>query len=311
MTSRARRIRRFFLLGGLAVALGGSVIGWVLSAPHPAFSEEEAAELDRLGDAVRGGVVFDAAGCASCHASPGQPDRHRLGGGLALASPFGTFHVPNISPDPEDGIGGWRTIDLANAVMSGVSPDRRHYYPALPYVDYAHMQVEDLRDLTAYLRTLPPVRNRTPPHELLFPLTIRRLVGFWKLLYFDRSPSAAEPSNSSPWSRGHYLVEALGHCAECHSSRNLLGAIEPSTRFAGGPDQEGVGFVPNITPFGIGNWSEDDIQRTLHDGLTPGGRAIGSTMADIVTDIAALPQSDQKAIAVYIKSLPSRPTPSP
>lgn len=310
MTSRARRIRRFFLLGGLAVALGGSVIGWVLSAPHPAFSEEKVPSSS----ARRCGPRRRRVRCRRLRVLPrlarpaGPPSAGR---GLALASPFGTFHVPNISPDPEDGIGGWRTIDLANAVMSGVSPDRRHYYPALPYVDYTHMQVEDLRDLMAYLRTLPPVRNRTPPHELPFPLTIRRLVGFWKLLYFDLSPNAAEPSNSSPWSRGHYLVEALGHCAECHSSRNLLGAIEPSTRFAGGPDQEGVGFVPNITPFGIGNWSEDDIQRTLHDGMTPGGRAIGSTMADIVTDIAALPQSDQKAIAVYIKSLPSRPTPSP
>jgi hypothetical protein len=90
--------------------------------------------------------MFDAGGCATCHASPGQTDRQRLGGGLALASPFGTFHVPNISPDPNDGIGRWRTIDLANALVSGVSPDGRHYYPALPYVDYAHMQVADVRD---------------------------------------------------------------------------------------------------------------------------------------------------------------------
>jgi mono/diheme cytochrome c family protein len=282
----------------------------MLSAPHPRFPEGEAAEFDRPGDAARGRLVFDAGGCASCHASPGQKDRHRLGGGLALASPFGTFHVPNISPDPQDGIGHWHTIDLANALMSGVSPDRRHYYPALPYVDYAQMRVEDVRDLMAYLRTLPPVRNRAPPHELPFPLTIRRLVGFWKLLYFDGSPAVAEPSRGSSWNRGRYLVEALAHCAECHSSRNLLGAIEPLTRFAGGPDQEGVGFVPNITPFAIGHWSEDDIQRALRDGLTPSGRTIGSTMADIVTDIAALPQRDQKAIAVYIRSLPRRPTPS-
>ena len=301
-------MRSVLLLGIFAVAAGGAVAAWVISAPHPTFSEAEASDLDRPGDAARGRAVFDASGCASCHASPGQRDRYRLGGGLALASPFGTFHVPNISPDPEDGIGRWRTVDLANALMSGVSPDRRHYYPALPYVDYAQMRVEDVRDLMAYLRTLPPVHNRAPPHELPFPLTIRRLVGFWKLLYFDRLAAVAESTYNSPWNRGRYLVEALGHCAECHSSRNLLGAIKPATRFAGGPDQEGVGFVPNITPFGIGHWSEEDVQRALHDGLTPDGRTIGSTMADIVTDIAALPEGDQKAIAVYLKSLAPRPT---
>src|SRR5438477_2131254 len=165
-TSRARQMRSVLLLGIFAVAAGGAVAAWVISAPHPTFSEAEASDLDRPGDAARGRVVFDAAGCASCHASPGQMDRHHLGGGLALASPFGTFYVPNISPDAEDGIGNWRTVDLANALMSGVSPDRQHYYPALPYVDYTHMRGEDVRDLMAYLRTLPPVRNRAPPHEL-------------------------------------------------------------------------------------------------------------------------------------------------
>jgi MYXO-CTERM domain-containing protein len=255
--------------------------------------------------------VFDAAGCASCHASPGQDDRNRLGGGLALASLFGIFRVPNISSDPNDGIGRWRTIDLANALMSGVSPDRRHYYPALPYVNYTHMRVEDLRDLMAYLKTLPAVRGKPPPHELHFPFNIRRLVGLWKWLYFDRGPIPDDPKQSAAWNRGRYLVDALGHCAECHSSRNLAGSIKESTRFAGGPDQEGVGYVPNITPGGIGDWSEDDIIRALTEGRTPQGHVIGSTMADVVTNIAALPVEDRRAIATYLKSLPKRPTPAP
>jgi mono/diheme cytochrome c family protein len=230
---------------------------------------------------------------------------------LALPSFFGTFHPPNISPDPEYGIGGWRTIDLANALLSGVSPFGQHYYPALPYVVYTHMSVEDVRDLMAYLRTLPPVKDEPPPHELSFPMTIRRLVGFWKLIYLDRSPVAYDPDRDPKWNRGHYLVEALGHCVECHSSRNIAGGIKSGTRYAGGVDQEYVGFVPNITPVGIGPWSREDLQRALTGGITPRGRVLGSTMAEVVTSIAELPESDQRAIAAYVKSLPPRPTPSP
>jgi mono/diheme cytochrome c family protein len=307
----SRRFRRV-LLGISAFAfLASLILAWFLSAPFPAFPESAAADLERPGDAGRGRIVFDAGGCASCHATPGQPDRRRLGGGLALASLFGTFHPPNISPDPENGIGLWRTIDLANALMSGVSPLGQHYYPALPYVGYAHMTIDDVRDLMAYLRTLQPVRDKPPPHELPFPMTIRRLVGFWKFLYLDRSPIKSDPTRDADWNRGQYLVEALGHCAECHSSRNMAGGIKPRTRYAGGPDQENVGFVPNITPAGIGHWSRDDLEHALTTGVTPGERVLGSTMADIVTDIAGLPKSDELAIAAYIKSLPPRPTPAP
>jgi mono/diheme cytochrome c family protein len=223
---------------------------------------------------------------------------------------MGIFHVPNISPDPLDGIGAWRTVDLANALMSGVSPDRRHYYPALPYTSYVHMRVEDVRDLMAYLRTLAPVRGRPPPHELPLPLDIRRAVGFWKLLFFDRSPIQPDATHDTMWNRGRYLVEVLGHCAECHSTHNALGAVEASTRFAGGPDIGGVGFVPNITPQHIGNWSVHDIAEMLRTGRTPELRAVGASMADVVRNTAALPMADRDAMAVYLKSLPARPTPS-
>jgi mono/diheme cytochrome c family protein len=308
---RSRCFWRVLLGTGLLAIIAGLTLGWFLSAPAPAFSESAAADLEKPGDPGRGRVVFEAGGCASCHATPGQPDRRRLGGGLALASLFGTFHPPNISPDPEYGIGNWRTIDLANALMSGVSPSGQHYYPALPYVDYTHMSVEDVPDLMAYLRTLPPVKDKPPPHELPFPMTIRRLVGFWKLIYLDRSPVGYDPSRDAEWNRGHYLVEALGHCAECHSSRNIAGGIKSGTRYAGGADQENVGFVPTITPAGIGQWSREDLQHALTAGVTPRGRVLGSTMAEVVAGIAALPESDQRAIATYVKSLPPRRTPSP
>ena len=291
----------------LALAAFGGF--WVTTAPRPAFDPSQAADLDRGGDPVRGEIVFRAGDCGSCHASPGQSDRTRLGGGMALASPFGILYPPNISPDPRDGIGRWRTIDLGNALMSGVSPDGRHYYPALPYTSYVRMSVQDVKDLMAYLRTLPPVAGKTPPHELPFPFSIRRLVGGWKLLFFDRTPLAPEPGRDAQWHRGRYLVEVLGHCAECHSARDTFGAIKPKSRLAGGIDQEQVGYDPNITPAGIGQWSEDEIVHAITTGQTPERRQLGSSMEDVVQNIAGLPPDDQRAIAAYLKTVPSRTSP--
>jgi mono/diheme cytochrome c family protein len=301
------------VVSGLATALctGAALAGWVLSAPHPRFAEGDAQVLEQPGDADRGRIVFAAADCGSCHASPGQTDRLRLGGGLAIASPFGIFRAPNISPDPDMGIGRWRTIDLANALLSGVAPSGQHLYPALPYTSYAGMSVGDIRDLMAFLRTLQPVAGRPPDHELAFPFKVRRSIGLWKLLFFRPSPIQPDPQRQQSWNRGRYLVEAMTHCAECHSSRNAFGAIKASTRFAGGPDQEGVGYVPNLTPDHLGRWSAEDIADMLKTGYTPDLRFVGSSMADVVLNTASLPDSDRAAIAEYIKSLPSRPTPPP
>ena len=300
--------RALLIAAALLLALLGGAAAWVLSAPRPAFAEAEAARFEG-GDPERGRIVFLAGQCASCHASPGQADRTRLGGGLALASPLGTFNAPNISPDPQDGIGRWRGIDLANALVAGISPGGSHYYPALPYVAYAHMRPEDLRDLMAHLRSLPPVAGKAPPHDLPFPFTIRRGIGLWKLLFLDRSPIPDDPAHDPLWNRGRYLVEALSHCAECHSTRNLLYAVKESARFAGGPDQEGTGFVPNITPQAIGGWSEDAILALLTTGQTPDLRKLGGSMADVVANMAGLPENERRAIARFIHTLPARPTP--
>jgi mono/diheme cytochrome c family protein len=305
--------KRPFLIvvSSLATALcaGAAVAGWILSAPHPRFAEGDAQVLEQPGDADRGRLVFAAADSGSCHASPGQTDPLRLGGGLAVASPFGIFRVPNISPDPELGIGRWRTIDLANALLSGVAPSGQHLYPALPYTSYAGMSVGDVRDLMAFLRTLQPVAGRPPDQELAFPFKIRRSVGLWKLLFFRPAPIEPDPQRQQSWNRGRYLVEAMGHCAECRSSRNALGAIKASTRFPGGPDQEGVGYVPNLTPDHLSRWSAEDISAVLKTGYTPDLRFVGSSTADVVVNTAVLPDSDRAAIAAYIKSLPPRPTP--
>jgi mono/diheme cytochrome c family protein len=300
-------IGRLTLLAAAFVGVIGASWLWVVTAPRTAFAPGDE-RFGGIGDADKGKLVFAAGDCASCHARPGQGDRLLLGGGLALASPFGTFRVPNISPDKNDGIGGWSTVDLANALLDGVSPRGEHYYPALPYVAYAGMRPNDVKDLMAYLRTLPAVSGKAPPHDIALMFRIRRLVGFWKLLFFNPHGTVPEPTGDAQRDRGGYLVEALAHCAECHSTRNLLGGIKPTARYAGGPDPEGVGFVPNITPERLGSWSERDIAALLKTGQTPAHGRVGSSMLDVVTNTAMLPETDRDAIAAYIKSLPARAT---
>jgi mono/diheme cytochrome c family protein len=293
------------LCAGVATAAGLYV-----TAARPPFSKGDP-QFQGAGDVAKGHLVFAAGDCASCHASPGQPDRLRLGGGMALASPFGTFRPPNISPDSIDGIGAWSVTDLANALVGGVSPAHQHYYPAFPYTSYTGMTVADVRDLYAYLMTLPKVSGRVPPHDPAILFRIRRLVGFWKLLFFRERQSPARLNGDANHDRGAYLVESVSHCAECHSSRNVFGAIKSDTRFAGGVDPQGTGFVPNITEETLGKWSEGDIARMLKTGETPEHGRVGSSMADVVTNTAMLPDSDREAIARYVKALSPLPTPHP
>ncbi|ACS60611.1 putative diheme cytochrome c-type signal-peptide protein (plasmid) [Rhizobium leguminosarum bv. trifolii WSM1325] len=303
------RVRTILLGAALTVAMLAAG-AWLITKPNIPFEENDPAFV-KPGDPARGELIFAAGDCSSCHATPGQKHRLQLGGGLALASPFGTFRPPNISQDAKDGIGSWTAADLGNALIGGVSPDGQHYYPVFPYPSYTGMTVDDVRDLFAYLKTLPAVSGGAPPHDLVALFRIRRFVGFWKLLFFDEGKSEAVLSGDPIHDRGAYLAESVAHCAECHSSRNVFGAIKQATRYAGGEDPEGTGFVPNITPARIGDWSQADIFEVLTSGNTPDHGRVGSSMADVVTNTAKLPAGDRDAIATYIKSLPARPTPQP
>jgi mono/diheme cytochrome c family protein len=138
---------------------------------------------------------------------------------------------------------------------------------------------------------------------LPFPFSIRRAVGLWKLLFFDDTPFAPDPAQSAQWNRGAYLVNGFGHCAECHSPRNALGGIVKSQRFAGGPDPEGKGWVPNITQKGL-DWSEKDLAYFLESGQTPEGDSAGGSMARVIRNTSQLSAEDRNAMAVYVKSLP-------
>jgi mono/diheme cytochrome c family protein len=256
-------------------------------------------------DLANGKTLFQIGGCASCHAVPKQPDRTRLGGGLALATPFGTFHVPNISPDPKDGIGGWSEAQFVTALNKGTSPSGKHYFPSFPYTSYQRMSFADLRDLFAYLKTLRPVAGSVRDHDLPFPFNIRRTLGLWKLLFLDGAPFKPDPAQSAQWNRGAYLVNGPGHCAECHSPRNALGGFESGLRFAGGPAPDGQGGVPNITQFKLKDWSVADFAELLETGMTPDGDKVGGSMVDVIRNTSQLGKADREAMAVYLKSLPA------
>lgn len=298
-------LRRLFVTLVLLAVVGFAGF-YVLTDPRVVSPSPEIGALPAA-DVENGKLLFNAGGCASCHATPGQDDKLRLGGGLALASPFGTFHAPNISPHTRDGIGNWGVQDFVDAMAAGVSPRGQHLYPSFPYTSYRLMPPKALADLFAYIRTLAPVEGKAAPHDLPFPFNIRRMVGGWKLLFFEGAPFRADPTKSEAWNRGAYLVNGPGHCAECHSARNALGAIVPATRFAGGPDPEGKGWVPNITQSdkGLAKWSKEEIAELLKTGFTPGFDSVGGSMASVVRNIAQLPDADRMAMAEYLKSLPA------
>ena len=215
-------MKRIAIVLAIVVA-AGAVLAWAPSAPRPRYSAEEWQKLGLSGDAAAGRLVFYAGGCESCHKSPGQDDPLRLGGGLELKTPFGSFYPPNISTDPVDGIDAWQPVDVANALLSGVSSNGAHLYPAFPYTSYQRMTPKDVADLAAFLRTVPAVKGKAPANALAFPFSIRRAVGLWKLLYFDNSGLRPDPSQSEQWNRGRYLVEGPGHCGECHTPRGFFG----------------------------------------------------------------------------------------
>jgi mono/diheme cytochrome c family protein len=293
-------LRRLFLWAA-GVAVLGLAAFWVITIPA---TVPTGALGPHTPDLANGKEMFLIGGCSSCHAVPKQEDSTRLGGGLGLVSSFGTFFVPNISPDTKDGIGGWTEAQFLTALTKGSSPEGEHLFPIFPYSSYRWMKFDDLRDLFAYIKTLPPVGGKARDHDLLFPYNIRRLVGGWKLLYLDGGSSTSDPSQSAQWNRGAYLVNGPGHCAECHSPRNRVGAIVTGKRFSGSPTPYGQSGFPNITQLKLEKWSEAEIAETLETGMTADGDRVGGPMVEVVHNTSQLSAEDRAAMAAYIKSLP-------
>jgi mono/diheme cytochrome c family protein len=309
------RLRTFAFIVATGAIFALAAI-WILTLPAVVPASALPSHTPNL---ANGETMFTIGGCSSCHAvpndNPEKVDRTRLGGGLALKSAFGVFYAPNISSDARDGIGNWSEANFVTALWKGTSDHGTNLYPAFPYTSYRYMQLDDVRDLFAYLKTLPPVPGRSRRHELSFPFNERRLLGIWKLLFLGEGSFVPDPSKSAQYNRGAYLVNGPGHCAECHSPRNVLGGVIESQRFAGGPSPDGSDWVPNITPIGLQRddekWSESDIASFLDGGMMPSGDFAGGAMAEVIRSTSLLSPEDRAAIATYVAALPPRQGPTP
>ncbi|WP_137132029.1 cytochrome c [Rhizobium sp. FY34] len=296
------------LTAGVVLAGLGGGLAYALTRP----SAHPAQYWTGLGtpDLANGETLFWAGGCASCHAAKDAEGEGLkvLSGGRALPTPFGTFHVPNISPDQKAGIGAWTLAQFGDAMTRGVGVDGEHLYPSFPYGSYARLTAKDVNDLFGYLKSLPANSNVAAAHELGFPFNIRLSLGGWKLLYFTDQPRVELANASAQVKRGQYLVEGPGHCGECHTPRNVLGGFQSGMWLAGGPNPEGEGRIPDITPGSqtIGAWSADEIVAYLETGFTPDYDSVGGSMVEVQKNMTHLPKSDLEAIAAYLKAVPAR-----
>jgi mono/diheme cytochrome c family protein len=261
--------------------------------------DAEAAE----GAAKRGEYLAKAGGCVACHTEE-RKDATPYAGGRALKTPFGTFYGPNITPHPEAGIGRWTEADFIRAMRFGVRPDGAHYFPAFPYPSYTKIADSDLRDLWAYLRTLPPSPRANQAHDLGFAYGWRPLVAIWKWLFFEPGPHTPDPQHPPEVRRGAYLVQALGHCGECHTPRNFLGGPKRDRHLAGGPGPDGKG-VPNLTPARLKKWGDGELKDFLTTGLTPDGDVAAELMGEVIRNTTAqLTPADLAALVAYLRALP-------
>ena len=263
------------LLGAAALALLGAAAAWALTAPDPLPAAQGAA----------------------------PSDAPVLSGGRAFVTAFGTFRAPNISPSPQ-GIGDWSDAEVMNAVMRGVGREGQHLYPALPYTSYVKAEPQDVADIVAFLRTLPPSDAANVPNDVGFPFSIRRALGAWKLLFL-RDEWVLQGDLDPQVERGRYLAEAMVHCAQCHTPRNALGGLRTDAWLSGAPNPSGEGRIPGIDPGSL-DWTAADIATYLATGFTPDFDVAGGTMAEVIANSTSrLPAEDRAAIAAYVKAVPA------
>jgi mono/diheme cytochrome c family protein len=256
-------------------------------------------------DSVQRGKYLATAGdCISCHTAPGGTP---FTGGLKIKTPFGLLLTPNITPDKETGIGSWTKDDFFRALHDGVNKKDQDLYPAMPYTSYTKVSRADVDAIYDYLRTLKPVSNAVKVNQLSFPFNIRSSMIVWRELFFTPGFFKPDPSQSPAWNRGAYLVEGLEHCSECHSPRNLMGAIEPSKVFTGAviDNWYALNLSSNLTT-GLGTWSTQDIADYLKNGKYPGKTSALGPMEEVVHNSTRhLSESDLLAMATYLKTLPA------
>ncbi|KUY76776.1 cytochrome c [Burkholderia sp. Bmkn7] len=250
---------------------------------------------------VRAGARVVALGdCVVCHtANDGKP----FAGGLPLATPFGTIYATNITPDADTGIGRWSRDAFARALRSGIARDGHPLYPAFPYIHFTRMSDDDITAAYAYLMTREPVRTKTPPNDLIFPLNFRPLVAFWNVLFLREGAYRPDPSQSAQWNRGKLLVDGLGHCASCHSPLNAIGGEQAGKAFDGGIVDGWEAPPLNALGSAVKPWTQAQLVTYLRTGRASEHGAAAGPMLPVTRDLATVPQEDVEAIAAYILSI--------
>ncbi|QIB34568.1 cytochrome c [Ancylobacter pratisalsi] len=305
-----------FVAAGVA-ALG--VIGWMVFQPGPygfadgtpvvladytnASPTGVPVELASADAATKDAYITRMADCEACHtARGGQP----FAGGRPFVLPFGTIYTPNITPDEETGIGKWTDAQFLNAVHRGIAPDGSRYYPAFPYASYTLLTDQDALAIKAYLFALKPVRQANKPNTFAFPFNQRWLMAIWATLFNPDERFRPVPEQSPEWNRGAYLVEAAGHCGECHTPRNLLQALDQRRKFGGGVAEGWNAYnISTDKVSGVGDWSAEQLTAYLSTGYAHGRGVASGPMGEVVElSLAHLTPSDTGAIVTYLKSVP-------
>ncbi len=293
------------LVGVALFGAAGLAIGYFVILPQLGQPGEPRNFAGMTGDAKRGKYILTAAGCIACHTDVKQKGKF-LAGGPALETPFGTFFAPNITPHKTHGIGGWSLQEFAAALIDGISPKGRHYFPSFPYTSYSGMKSQDIADLKSFLDTVEPVAKPSRPHRMIWPISDRRFVGGWKLLYFRRAEILPLSDKSAVWNRGAYLVNVLGHCGECHTQRDILGG-QYGDKHAGnsrGPNGSNVPGIRKLRTASGNPWKKDELIMALQVGMMPSGDFMGDVMAEVVEhSTSKLKPEDLDAIAEYLISL--------
>jgi mono/diheme cytochrome c family protein len=285
------------------------VLVWLFLPSRSAVAIPDGMSSANAGMIERGAYLVRAASCVSCHwdkKGGGQP----FAGGRALATPFGTFYSPNLTPDQDLGIGGWTDEDFVRALTRGEGHEGEDLYPVFPYTSYARVKVEDALAMKAYLATLTPVTAETPRHEISFPFSWRALMKGWKLLFLTKAESLADnPAQDATWNRGRYLVEALGHCGECHTPRGTFGQADTTRHLLGNPTGPEGWRVPALVgpKSELAQWSVEELAEYLKSGARPDFDSAQGPMAEVIEDNTKhLTDEDLRAIALYLKSLDRR-----
>ena len=288
----------------LCIALLGAAIAVHANAQAPkAKAASRPPSTTRIPAQTDGEYLARAGDCIACHtARGGEP----FAGGLEMPTPFGTLYTPNITPDPETGIGKWSADDFYRALHEGKSKDGSLLYPAFPYPNYTKISRADSDAIYGYIWTITPVKKKNTPHKMQFPYNQRNLLIGWRALYFTPGEYKNNPAEPAEWNRGAYLVQGLGHCDACHTSRNMLGATVKDKELSGGLIPLQDWYAPSLTSnreAGLGQWDSADVVSLLNAGISNRGVVFGP-MAQVVHDsLQYLTEADTHAMAVYLKSL--------